>query len=155
MAITTEPINGVEWNYGATDNGAFSSWATNSFNATQSQQKYNAYQAALDRRYNLQRDELSYNRNVEQWQREADFQREMRDTSYSSTIKQLKAAGLNPYLAVTGGAAASPAPGTTSARSNSSSSSGARSSGASGALANLVTSALAAMVKIGTSLMMS
>jgi hypothetical protein len=56
----------------------------------------------------------------EQAQRQMDFQREMSNTSYQRTVKDLKDAGLNPMLAYSQGGASSPtgAAGTPTAVSN-------------------------------------
>lgn len=111
------------------------------FNEAENQKDrdFSAAQASLDREFNHNEAELKYQRDLE-----------MRNTAYQSAVSDMRAAGLNPYLAYSQGSASSlPA--------SSASSSGARASSARGVsggsnlgvlieLASIVTSAF----KLGT-----
>lgn len=57
--------------------------------------------------------EYEYNRRLQE--HNFDFQREMRDTQYQATVEDMKKAGINPAVALSGGAAQSQAAGGSSA----------------------------------------
>lgn len=102
----------------------YSSWGTNVFNPTKAEQKFNATQAAIDRSFS-----------AFEAQKQRDYEERMSNTAYQRAVSDLRAAGLNPYLAATGNSASTPSGAVAS-------SSGARASAHTGAFEHLVGSAI-------------
>lgn len=91
---------------------------TNSQNADIALQnnQFNSAEAAINRGFNEQQAQTNRVYQSEQNQKAMDFSREMANTGYQRTVKDMEAAGLNPMLAYTQGPGASPT-GVTSAGS--------------------------------------
>ena len=96
-----------------------SSWLERVFDPTGVEMEYNRYenevarrfnaeQAALSREFQASQADLAYSRSAAEAQKNRDFQERMSNTAYQRAVADLKAAGLNPYLAYGNGGASSP-----------------------------------------------
>lgn len=106
------------------DSGGYSDFFTNTFDPTYSEQKFNAYQAGIDREFA-----------ASEAQKQRDFEERMSNTAYQRAAEDMRAVGLNPYLAANSAFSASTPSGATA------SSTGARASSKSGLLGDLVNTA--------------
>ena len=97
-----------------------SNWFERTFDGSRVEQDYNAYQAAIDRKFQAEQNRLAYERSqksadiayersAREAQKQRDYDERMSNTAYSRAVADMKSAGLNPY-ALYGGASAASTP---------------------------------------------
>lgn len=87
---------------------AYNNWATRIFDPSGAEQVFNSEQAALSRDFNAEQAVLSRQFNAEEAAKNRDFQANLSNTAYQRAFEDMRAVGLNPYLAYSQGGSSSP-----------------------------------------------
>lgn len=107
-------------------------WLQRTFDSGKLDMLNSAYAAQADRDFTYAMSQYSNDFNAEQAQKQRDFEERMSNTAYSRSVNQLRELGMNPYLALTSGMAASTPSGASASAVGGSASSHTRAVGAYG-----------------------
>lgn len=134
---TSSPPN---YSNSSSNNSAYGNWFSRTFDPQGAEMRFNSAQAELERKWNAEQATIAYNRNSAEAQKQRVWEEGMSNTAYQRAVKDLRSAGLNPYL-MYGGASASSTPTGSSATAPSATGSSARVGGAQSLIGTIVNSA--------------